>query len=245
MRLMVRLVAGSGLVALLVACGAAPTPVPPTVAQVAPAQVDAEKPARDFVEILGKHHWDEAYAQLDEKMSTVMPPPDIERFWTKLSDGREWKGIERAAVLDRHQARVVVLFCLFGDDVEIVHVTIARTGRVSGLLQGNVADAAEVMGRPFVEALGTGDVDAIEKWFDPALRAKLTAPELRKLLGEIDGNLGAFQAVLEVKVERRGPFYAVARVRTRFARSAAIIAVTFDSHARVTSLLMLPPDASE
>lgn len=231
-----------------VGCGgpaAGPAPSAPTPKPAASAE-DGRDPsgaAKAFVETLAKHDYPGALLSLDASLTAPKSgagatAKTLETFWSAVEGGVPLKGIEGAAVGKRGSLDVVLLVCRFGEKLRVVRISLTPERRVAGLFQGTAKELAEPDARSFVEALAGHEPGAAHAMLAPALREKVAEKDLAAMWGEIEKELGAFQAIERVEVTT--PAETRATVTVRFQKGARAVVVGFGDTADVVGVKVVP-----
>jgi hypothetical protein len=213
------------------------------VLSAAPA-VDGGTPnaalARALASELAAGQFDAAVARFSPEVARKLPAAELAQQWKQVA-GPQLGAFQRIGEVREVDGFNLVecvyekgpLFLKIGFDAQLKVTTLRPS-------PGNKPEAFEGAARAFIALLSAGDWAKAEARFSAQMKQALPAEALAAAWGGVLTSAGAFQKVLEVKLDSGTPPFLIADTTCVFAKANATVRVVFDGAMGVNGLFFLP-----
>lgn len=208
----------------------------------APAEPDYDGTARALATELSAKSFDKAVLRFEPGIAKALPAKMLEQQWQSMVG--ELGPFQRLAIVrseDGPKGKAVYVECVYQKGSLHLRVVMNPKLQVVGLrpVPGQSPESFVAAAREVVAAMAAGEYAKLEARFTPEMQKGLPAEGLGKAWLDAAARNGAFQKVLDAKIEP-DPLYGIVDVECAYAKQAALIRVVFDGQLKVAGLFFKP-----
>ena len=236
-------------VACFIGCGgcAHAPPAPPADARAAgttEGPSKAQEVAEKFLDALSRQDFATGAAYFTPDMAAAMSVADLQKLWKQIVDAEgEWSGVDQYSTVTNAAATVVQADVWFSRRRQRFLVPVNADGKVTGFFRGPVPEDAARSAVDVVQALGSGNGDALERALDEKMRSAWPASKAMADWQAATSRSGSLQSVDGVsQASERG--LVVAFVRCRMEKGLLTVKVVFDPDGEVGGFFFVPNSAA-